>query len=176
MSMSIGAYFCRPRDEKGVKWLQERYEIGQPKNRFTLVFARGFDSPDLEVLEKISVNGGEAIFLGVHAVSSCFAFEHWLDGKALRSLNHNGDLGWTVAKGDPEPWEGAVFFKDSWLDEAEEAVNSMEGDERESGEKFIKALKETGRIQEGFRMPLLDEQWAAMVISHYFFFHIPTSY
>jgi hypothetical protein len=121
---------------------------------------------------------GEIIYL--HGDSSCdaFVYEHSRDGVALRKLvwfpmlDDDWTAGWICVQGEPEVWEGEMFFRPDRLSQVldNERMNYEDrGDEDQFPEReaHIRQLWESRAIAAGDTLPECDATGTLAVERHF---------
>lgn len=73
------------------------------------------------ILEAFTAGTGEqGFYISYGTTSEVITYYHWQAGRRLRTLEYaeTGDgyeTAWTIAEGEPEPWERAVYFNETRL-------------------------------------------------------------
>lgn len=62
-----------------------------------------------EMMEKLSVRFGEAIFMCVQTTVDFFLYSHWREGEQIRQIQYCADEGWYEVSGEKELWELRLF-------------------------------------------------------------------
>lgn len=107
-----------------------------------------------ELLEKLSQNNEEAIFMEVQTTVDLFLYGHWRKGEMIREINYCANEGWYDIKGHSESWEQILFQEEeklrqiSYLDLEHLSRNPHSISEYQAAQQTAKKIEEIWRKSE----------------------------
>ncbi|MEZ0370842.1 MAG: hypothetical protein ACAI44_17250 [Candidatus Sericytochromatia bacterium] len=180
MSFEFAGHYAQiPLGPLASRWLEaEELELTHgPDDSFACVGLENSAgaSPNRELLQMLSSQGGRAIYLCIEASEGCFEYQHWHDGQRTRTLGFVAGQGWQEAEGEPEPWERECFFNapeepDAYLHQLQQEWKDLEALARER--ERLNEIWASGRIQIGLPLPEAQEERAAQLLANFYGFEL----